>query len=101
MLFYCASVKPWLIPLGSHGIPSQRNYYFSVISVPTVFISNNGHCMSNESINSLEKISHIYALTTLFILLLKNEFIYMFKNISLILKAQTLVLHFKADGNCC
>lgn len=74
---------------------------FLSISVLTVFISNNGHCMSNESINSLEKISHIYALTTLFILLLKNEFIYTFKNIYLILKAQTLLLHFKAYGNCC
>lgn len=49
---------------------SRRNHYFAVVSVLTVFIPNNGEHMSNGSINLLEKISHIYALTTLFILLL-------------------------------
>ena len=46
---------------------------FAVISVRNIFIFNNGEHMSNGTINLLEKISHIYAFTTLFILLLQNE----------------------------
>lgn len=44
---------------------------FAIILLLTVFISNTVEHVS--SINLLEKISHIYALTMLFILLLQNE----------------------------
>lgn len=92
-VFYYASIKLRLVTYGRHGTPSHRKYYFTVISVLTVFIPSNSKHMSNGSVSLLEKMSHIYALTTLLILLLQNEVTWSFVHSGMVfqkLRLQTL-----------